>query len=290
MMSKTMPKYLYKYRNCDIDKHWKALREQVVWCGTLNNYNDPYEGYTTVNFLFVYKEFLKNIKLGNYNSKIDEISSLDELLNFAVLNTGEKAEVIEAKFLEQKNFIEQRNAIFRDKNIKDTAICAFAEEYDNRLMWAHYSNYHKGFCIGYETNQMEKFLYKVQYVKTIFDISNDLIKIMNTDSTCMAKKIKPHKMVIRKDSIWKYEKEWRLINPINYEHIINPNFDKQKNENNGYTYKLKPCIIYLGAKIEDRHKINLIEIAKEQNFTVKQIYLDEKKYNLSCETVYEKYQ
>lgn len=287
-MSKTMPKYLYKYRDCNTDIHWKALREQVVWCGTLNNYNDPYEGYTTVNFLSVYKEFLKNMTSDHFNSQIDSINSLDKLFDIATHILGKRSEEIKAQILEQKEFIEQRNNIFRDENIKNTAICAFAEEYDNRLMWAHYSNYHKGFCIGYETNQMKKFLCKVKYVKTIFDISKDLIKIMNNNNAHIAKKIKPHKMVIQKDAIWKYEKEWRLINPINYEHIINPDFDKQKREKNGYTYKLKPCIIYLGSKIEDKHKRNLIEIAKEQNLTVKQMNMDEKDYHLSCEIVYKK--
>lgn len=42
-MTKRIPEFLYKYRECS-DRAIENLQDNLVWCGTLDNYNDPYEG------------------------------------------------------------------------------------------------------------------------------------------------------------------------------------------------------------------------------------------------------
>lgn len=77
-MTKHIPKILYKYRRCQ-DRSFDNLRNKVVWCGTLDNYNDPYEGYTTVHFLPIYKEFLNMNTSRHYNEVLNRLNSEEEV-------------------------------------------------------------------------------------------------------------------------------------------------------------------------------------------------------------------
>lgn len=56
--------------------------------------------------------------------------------------------------------------------------------------------------------------------------------------------------------------------------------------NKGYTYPLEPSVIYLGTKISEEDKNQLLKIAREQNLAVNQMYMDEDNYQLRYETIY----
>ena len=55
---------------------------------------------------------------------------------------------------------------------------------------------------------------------------------------------------------------------------------------NGYIYPLEPSVIYLGTKISEEDKNQLMEIAEEQELMVNQMIMDENKYQLRYETIY----
>lgn len=286
-MTKCIPKILYKYRECN-KRSFDNLKNNVVWCGTLDNYNDPYEGYTAIHFLPIYKEFLNMKTFRHYDATLSQLNSEEEVAAFVASELKMSSEQIARQISEQKKFQEDCNKSFRDSHRQSTAICSLAEDYDNRLMWAHYTNDHTGFCIGYKTEQMKKFLYKVKYKNEIFDITNDIIKIMiyPENSKLDIKKFKPNQMVIQKDDIWKYEREWRLINPVTIDDISNFKFNDDLKRTKGYTYPLEPTVIYLGTKISEENKNELMKIAQEQDLAVNQMIMDENKYQLRYETIY----
>ena len=92
---------------------------------------------------------------------------------------------------------------------------------DNLLMWAFYGDSHKGFCIAYDLEQLEKSeeyafnvnLAEVEYTKSYPILSLD--KLGNKDEMI--------KTIISSKSIdWKHENEIRLI----YEHSGEHSFNK----------------------------------------------------------------
>ena len=92
---------------------------------------------------------------------------------------------------------------------------------DNVLMWAYYGDSHKGFCIAYDLEQLEKSeeyafdvnLAKVEYTESYPILSLD--KLGNKDEMI--------KTIISSKSIdWKHENEIRLI----YEHSGEHRFNK----------------------------------------------------------------
>lgn len=90
------------------------------------------------------------------------------------------------------------------------AICCFSRNFRNILMWSHYANNHKGFCIGIYHPELENsgLLADVIYSKYFLDVNEDnFLKIdsekgFNQDWD----KILNHKFLD-----WSYEEEIRLI-------------------------------------------------------------------------------
>ena len=96
-------------------------------------------------------------------------------------------------------------------SLKDTTgVSCLSESKDSLLMWAHYANNHRGFCVEYdllEINRSLRFtavpvIYSEE--KTCFDffdpqsIGKDTWKLFIQSLTS-------------KSPEWRYEKEWRII-------------------------------------------------------------------------------
>lgn len=77
---------------------------------------------------------------------------------------------------------------------------------NNELMWAHYANSHKGFCIEYDIDEIIKSQKdNVEIIKIIYSQNIPFIENDNSD-----REIK-QKILGYKSSSWKYENEIRLI-------------------------------------------------------------------------------
>ena len=76
-------------------------------------------------------------------------------------------------------------------------------------MWSHYANYHKGFCIEYDTSKselFEKYMLPIIYKKDRYDAT----KCFLTKNKNIG--VNP---VLYKSNVWEYEKEWRIIRDQN---------------------------------------------------------------------------
>jgi hypothetical protein len=87
---------------------------------------------------------------------------------------------------------------------------SLSRRWNSSLMWAHYTNSHKGFCIGFERNS-DYFKTKGNPIDPIFIIqpviySENRIKVPVERGV----KIDP-KVVLTKSTDWKYEEEERVI-------------------------------------------------------------------------------
>lgn len=148
---------------------------------------------------------------------------------------------------------------------------SFSYEYDNILMWGHYANGCRGYCVEYEVESKE-YLFPVQYLEDRILLSSpkfnqevyDNLKQMELEF----KRLKNHRehfeymMYIQsmKSDIWSYEKEVRLISMGSAE----------KNSKCGNAdckmYGIKPSKIIIGYQCV--YKSELINIAKELKIPV----------------------
>lgn len=109
-----------------------------------------------------------------------------------------------------------------------TISCFSASGWQNTLMWSHYANSYAGFCVEYDFSKMTDFIgfiEKIEYSNTRPTISlkdvgiNGLQFIEKEDGTKSTEIIytdtnleKILEYITVKDTCWKYEDEWRIIN------------------------------------------------------------------------------
>lgn len=92
-------------------------------------------------------------------------------------------------------------------------VFSLSECNDSILMWSHYANNHKGFCIGFKTDELPagNTIQKVSYLASA---NNDIILLhlsaQNLSKNEMLLKLY-HDFFLTKYFDWSYEKEWRLI-------------------------------------------------------------------------------
>ena len=169
-----------------------------------------------------------------------------------------------------------------DKLSKIAALKCFTESFDNNLMWAHYSDSHKGICVEYDFKKINddeilKLLFPVIYSKerNIYASSDILIDFLKGDKELQGTK-DAKGIFLQKDNCWRYEKEWRIC-LMNHSDEIDT---VQEMEFPSVT------AIYIGARTpkEDIEKIKYCvkEYEEKHKYTIKlyQMKLNDNSYDL----------
>ena len=300
------PKSLFRYRVCN-EYSLDSFNKDTIYFNHASRFNDPYDCLVFIDNKKVLNEIdfiklenvlaLNNALHSNANiesnqseflSKIKEVTpqEINEKALMDILNTLKKH--IKENFLSQGY---QTNEYF--KNYLQMA--CFSEDYKNPLMWSHYADFHKGFVLEYSTDSLQNackdcnkicpnrsslLLMPIVYTKNRYD-ATDLVSALTMKNIVgsqfgdfnlwkISDMLSYYKTAIYKNTIWKYEKEWRLF-------YINPN-------DIDCVYNIKPVAIYLGCRIKDVYKKFLITLAKEKKI---KIYImsensDKQKYKLTA--------
>ena len=169
-----------------------------------------------------------------------------------------------------------------EKACDSVSIVCFSEVWDNLLMYAHYADSFRGFCVEYNLEFMAKYvpltyLFPVLYqnrpskLARITELSEQVDRVSNALTNGKLNLLKIDDLVsyfIHKSDIWEYEKEWRFIIPLsqfwNYFQYKGAN----NNDNNGFhDIKNFDCIsaVYLGANASEDTKNTIKEIILDKN-------------------------
>lgn len=157
-----------------------------------------------------------------------------------------------------------------DKTYRVGCLCT---DYKNRLMWSHYADGHKGFCIEYDFSAHWKergdlLVLPVVYSKerpkfpwsVILATDKNSDKVKNDGAKAMIRSL------VTKDDAWQYEDEWRIIS-----------LQSTGIEN----VKMPPIsCIYIGALCPKAQRSMLIEIAQANHIPIKQMTIDRGCYTL----------
>lgn len=155
---------------------------------------------------------IKNIKRPKLIYKYSRITeySLDSLSKgcYWFSNNDKLNDPFDCQFSYADSLFEKMGIAKQDQNYFDNifkklwgwGICCFTEDNSNFLMWSHYADAHKGFCLEFETVKCQQ-------------LSKHLLPVFYSDQYPIIKEfdeIIPNG-VLRKTKKWEYEKEWRLI-------------------------------------------------------------------------------
>lgn len=219
---KNIPLKLYKYQPYKEDRI-SAVINKKLWFNIPKNMNDPFDSrgvYWNID------EIVDFLKTRVQKEKINEFGSICSIIDSAIASL--------------------RN------NIK---ITCFSEDNMSNLMWSHYAENHKGFCIEYDFTQLSyekeltKFLFPIGYGSRRYDIT-DLLKIVIDKHDDQRVNLFFFLMLLKQSNCWLPEKEWRIIKMRRPE---------EKVFESGYEdCPLKPTAIYLGVNF-DKNEVHTVK-------------------------------
>lgn len=207
------PTYFYKYKSIDeanLDYSRPIFTHNELYFSTVNKFNDPFDCR--------YRYELNG-------SEADLVEYYDRVQREHHPSRNEQERRLETarwlKEIKTPGYEEHFQQDLREKAIKWGIYCLSAVP-DDILMWAHYADKHRGFCLEFLNDPNDQFYVKrkpndpdftshpcllpipVEYSNE-YPVINPLSEEYTNDWT-MAKK-----GFFTKATQWKYEREWRLL-------------------------------------------------------------------------------
>lgn len=264
---------LFKYRSFDDKNYWVSWASGDIITTSPRNFNDPFDCMLTYD-KYTMKSVIRSacfILLKEYGIKPSFVET--NLLRTCMNPVNELCSILESRNL---FVIDRENYVL--KNIYDTKgrehdlqddlrIASFSESGNSILMWSHYAENHKGFCIKYDFTSddfVKSLLYPITY---------------NSQRIIVTPKIFSSKgwvtiAALCKAPEWSYENEWRFLNK---------KLDGYS-ENTIYKVSVQDSIkgIYIGANVDIKSKNaqKLISIAGQHKFPIYQMTMNGNEYKL----------
>ena len=234
---------VFKYRGGDkktIERDLKLIEKNSFWGSNFSQLNDPCE--TLIS--------------------LDEFKSLTT--SFVKLLGGSSGQNL-VRLHEALG-----NVISRSKEV---GIYSLSQTYSDELLWAHYGNSHKGFCIEYDLELLlecyptdKVYSFPVTYSKHPPEVN--VADLSDKEGISIIKKLTGNKSLK-----WKYEKEHRIIIDRSGEYIYNH-------------HALKA--IYFGLRMDDLMKERMMTRLKGRGIDYYQIAQVEGKYQFERKKVPDK--
>lgn len=201
-----IPTRLYKYRFWTDEYHKKMLTHNVIYFASAHKFNDPFDCRIPVEIGNFPDSFVRKVKTYLLKEATPQIS--EEQLQIE-LDIEMNQRTWEDPTQLQKWLDKEQEKRF------EQGIFGLSEPRDKLLMWSHYADSHKGFCVGFDTKALLAFF--------------ALEILMDEKHVVLAKKVdylQSHpqfqffpkdrdefyvKPLIVKSSDWKYEQEIRFI-------------------------------------------------------------------------------
>lgn len=182
---------LYKYQTLSAYS-LASLVNNTVWLANPSTFNDPFDCAVTLDR----KKFMESLE-----HAIDRIGQQARPEDIAGKDlTGVRPGDAEA----YDEFLNGIKAL-----LQETGVLCLSEVPDNMLMWSHYADHHRGFCVEYdfgENAQLKKIAQAVRYSACIPSVSAADLAGPNRSEALDA-------LWLTKAECWAYEKEWRAIMP-----------------------------------------------------------------------------
>lgn len=247
-----MPDKIYKFRSWSDKNHKKTITRCELFLASPKDFNDPFDCRIPNSFeLLDTREKRKDF----IDSIIDRNSIYIRYLGFdpELEKIKRLAELEENPELFQKN---DQKELF-DVQDKFIGIISFCGRFDSTLMWAHYANNHKGFCLVFDEQKMKNSgLFgmggNIRYSKDFPKIDPRMRGIEKALQQTYTKAID-----------WSYEQEYRLATYF---------FPKEPSLEDRIIKFPKDCLIeiILGMRMLENDKNEIIEIANKMEIPISQ--------------------
>lgn len=212
----------------------------------------------------LYKDKIIFRKYTDFNDPYDSFVGID--IDVELEGMYFMGEQLDLKGVEKENK-KYKIASFVNKILYEKYMCCcFSEVNDSILMWSHYANEHKGFCIEYDFNELLALyggIYPIVYEVEMTHIEQIKEGVVREDKS----------RLFTKYIDWAYEREWRSVKLITDNDCSNP--CKLYNTP-------KPVAIYMGDRMSISDKNKLLKLCKDRNIKLYQMKKEPNKYKMDA--------
>jgi len=242
-----IPKTLYKFRDWNDPLHQTILTKNEIFFSSAVKFNDPFDTAVHLNYRSgtdeQFRSLFKKIASMQWPDATDK-----EIDNEANIR-------IESGIYRNPEVFDEFENYLQKEKYTGFGIFTMSASFDNILLWSHYANSHKGFCVGLSTGKLDNYfenlaeteelvidIYPVVYEKDYPDLNGFEIE-KDEDAVVSQFTIKPID--------WSYEIEYRALclNATNFSYSLE----------NGIIEK-----VILGCRISEAHKTEIIRILSKQ--------------------------
>lgn len=217
-----LPIDVYKYRTWDNASHRNLLLYNELYLASPKDFNDPFDVRVPPNFSLLSRserdQYITDILIQQYPELISQNIDLKK-----------KISELEIKFSDIDTFQKEYEKIYFENLDRYYGIIAMSCRWNSILMWSHYANSHKGFCVGFNELKLRNSFHplpvavgKVQYKSNFPEIKPKVSKNID-DPKIMANLFEKTHI---KSIYWRYEREYRIMSnfypkcPLPFERII----------------------------------------------------------------------
>ncbi len=250
-----LPEKVYKYRVWKNGSHKNLLLYNELYMASPKDINDPFDCRIPPNF--------KNLTVKEKDNYINDlaIKQFHEIEQKG-LNLENVIKDLEKRMDNPEKFQKEAEKYIFELQDKYYGILSLSKRWNGILLWTHYSDCHKGFCVGFSTEKLWKTglfgkAALVEYDKIFPEIKPTVSK----DKIDVAKKafVQTH----TKSEDWTYEEEFRFVNvyfpnePKPFERIVQVPDDVFAE-------------VTIGINISSEDRAEIVEICKRKNIPVYQ--------------------
>lgn len=228
---------VFKYRAADettFERDLCSLKEDYFWASTREQLNDPFEG------MFGTDRLTNQIKL------------IDKLISSKSESVVDSFDGVKAAIDSVLEFVDKSGIFSLSKNPSE------------ELLWAHYGNSHRGFCIEYDLDKLMSFEPAHNHLDVLYKKAPSHIELTDLVSRTKEKTIF-QKMLGIKSVAWNYEREVRVITTVS---------GKQP-----YDFRAVKSV-YFGHRMEDSKQLKIMEELAGRGITYYKIEPDKNSYRL----------
>ena len=192
-----LPKRLYRYESFDTYS-LSNLKAQSIYFTSPKHFNDPFDCSITFDLSDLSERVFNKL----YDFYLEAYPNKKQFIKRFGKSPSEKFKtyLIEA--------LDDTLKKSKEKMIQERGISCYSEKNDDILMWSHYSDSHKGFCLEFDTSHDPfNMAIKVEYSSDFPKINPELFVIYDESKEIM-------KMFTIKFSCWEHEKEWRIFHNV----------------------------------------------------------------------------
>lgn len=267
-MKPELPEIIYKYRNWNNKYHKRALINNELYLSAPSDFNDPFDCRITKN----HHSLNSKEKIEKYIEK--GISDNLEYLKAKGRDIESEKQQLRTRLQNLDEYQKEHEEINTEYTDRYLGVLSLSRRWNSILMWSHYGDFHKGYCIGFDEKKLRNsgffgkggnvsYTTELPFIDPIED--EDIVKTSFYQTHYKAKD-------------WEYEEEYRLTKLF---------FDKPDEEPNRLIKIPEDCLreVIIGLKTPDEHKAEIIAECKKRNIDVYQAIKEHYKFKIKRESI-----